>query len=163
MKTRKGSGRQRGFTLIELLIVIIIIGILAGMLMLVSSSATDKASATRISGEIRSMKAAALLYYNDEDKWPNWTDTAGNPEKYLERRPIFDNYWLGVIEDTSSGDMVAVIVAGESLDQGVKDHLTKMATDMGYYGSTGISSLPPSATRSYYAGDNYLICFIDPD
>ena len=66
MKMRKA----KGFTLVELLIVIIIIGILAGMLLLAVGSATDKAEATKIVNALRNYKSAALMYYTDHSVWP---------------------------------------------------------------------------------------------
>jgi len=75
MKKRKA----RGFTLIELLIVIIIIGILAGALLLAAGAGTDKAEATRIVSDLRTIKTAAVMYYADYGDWPaSNDDAAGN-------------------------------------------------------------------------------------
>ena len=80
LKKRKG----RGFTLVELLIVIVIIGILAGSLLLVMGSGTDKANATKIVSDMRTLKAAALMYYADNLEWPDGIDDL---EGYLDREP----------------------------------------------------------------------------
>ena len=165
MKNERGLQKHEGFTLVELLIVIIIIGILAGAMMLASFAATDKAKATRIAGEISTMKTAALFYYNDEDSWPEWTNTVGSPEKYLEQKPVFEDYWLGVIEESEdSGNRVAVFLMAASLDKAVKTHLTRMAAEMGYYKTTA-ESIPESASLDGYDGgeNDNLICFICPE
>ena len=59
---KKSKAANRAFTLVELLIVIIIIGILAGALMLYSGSATDKAQAVKIVSNLKNIKSAMLLY-----------------------------------------------------------------------------------------------------
>ena len=55
--------KNKAFTLVELLIVIIIIGILAGMMMLSTGSATDKAEAMKVVNNLRTIKSAVLMYY----------------------------------------------------------------------------------------------------
>lgn len=68
MQTARNLKKRSGFTLVELLIVIIIIGILAGAMMLIAGSGSDRAEATKIISDLRSMKAAALMFYADGNK-----------------------------------------------------------------------------------------------
>ena len=91
--------KSKGFTLVELLIVIIIIGILAGMMMLSTGGATAKAEATKILADMRNIKAAAIMYYADNGEWPNDT-TAGSLDKYLDTDMASTSYDL-----TASGDV----------------------------------------------------------
>lgn len=56
---------RKGFTLVELLIVIVIIGILAAAMLLSSGSATASAEASNIVSNLRTTKAALLMWYAD--------------------------------------------------------------------------------------------------
>ena len=73
--------KSKGFTLVELLIVIIIIGILAGMMMLSTGGATAKAEATKIVSDMRNLKAAAVMYYADNS---DWTDKIESLDNYVD-------------------------------------------------------------------------------
>ncbi len=56
------TAKQRAITLVELLIVIIIIGILAGAMLMLRASSSDKAEASRIISDLRTLKVAVSMY-----------------------------------------------------------------------------------------------------
>ena len=61
----KKNFKKSGFTLIEVLLVIVVIGILAGMMMLSSDEAKYSARAATIISDFENIKAAAAAYYLD--------------------------------------------------------------------------------------------------
>ena len=77
---KRGKG---GFTLVELLIVIMIIGILAGLVTLAVGEARDSVEATRIISDLRALKSACLVYYADVGNWPSGT-SASDQEAFRE-------------------------------------------------------------------------------
>lgn len=137
MKDRK----RKGFTLVELLIVIIIIGILAGSMMLVAGSGTDKATATKIASDLRSLKSACLMYYADKNAWPTTNfHTAITP--YMDRAVSSDFTY----ETTAtSGDYVGFTNA-TTLTTGVKSKLQDMAA------ASGLLSAADGSTTAYTNG-----------
>ncbi len=71
--------KKKGFTLIELLVVIAIIIILAAILLPYIINRVEDSRISRMTGEIRTLKTAALLYYNDLNVFPNsWDDLVVN-------------------------------------------------------------------------------------
>ena len=107
MKKRlQRRGARKGFTLVELLIVIIIIGILAGAMMLVAGASRDSAEASKIISDLRNVKAATLMWMAENptgyDK-DDWTGLQGDPSplnKYLDR-PLDKNTMRFTFEEGS--------------------------------------------------------------
>ncbi len=120
--------KNKGFTLVELLIVIIIIGILAGSLMLVAGGSTAKAKATKIISNLRTIKGAALLYFSDHDTWPS---QISDITPYLDKNPG-NSY--AIHNDNNTGLYVFFDVNTEPDAADVKSKLTNSAQEAGLVG-----------------------------
>ncbi|MEN3014561.1 MAG: prepilin-type N-terminal cleavage/methylation domain-containing protein [bacterium] len=73
------KNQKQGFTLIELLVVVAIIIILAAILLPYLINRVEDSRISRMIEEIRSLKTAVLLYYNDLSIFPNtWDDLVSN-------------------------------------------------------------------------------------
>ncbi|MDR0616084.1 MAG: prepilin-type N-terminal cleavage/methylation domain-containing protein [Synergistaceae bacterium] len=132
------KARKSGFTLVELLIVTVIIGILAGMMMLMMGSATDGAEATKLINDLRLVKSASLLYYADNDKWPekesiNGSLSAGSTlhdtvvkslERYMDK-PLADNYGGKVFYGVSDDGRIYFGLSADELSTGARAKLIK--------------------------------------
>ena len=119
--------KSKGFTLVELLIVIIIIGILAGMMMLAAGAATDKAEATKIVANMRNIKAAAIMYYSDYNTWA--TDGNASLDKYLDQA-IFVGAKADARYDIAA-DGNSVTFDASTASTGIKAKLNEIATSTG--------------------------------
>ena len=62
--------RLRGFTLIELLVVIAIIGLLSSIVLASLSTARNKAEDAQRMANVKQVKNALMLYYDDHSKYP---------------------------------------------------------------------------------------------
>ena len=142
---KKMLKKSKGFTLVELLIVIIIIGILAGMMMLSTGGATAKAEATKIVSDMRNIKAAAIMYYADNSAWISGT-TLTSLDKYLDQTIKSGDY-----EITASADRIAYKNTTKMADSKIKDNLKSLAgTGVPLYdAATGTTPYAGTATTVY--------------
>ncbi len=71
MKTRTGNKQRKGFTLIEILLVIVIIGVMAGMLVVKLSGRSQEARITRAQADISGTLSLALdMFEQDTGRYP---------------------------------------------------------------------------------------------
>ncbi len=152
MKTMQNLKKSAGFTLVELLIVIIIIGILAGAMMMMAGSGSDKAEATKIISDLRGLKAASLMYYADNNGFPSPTNDVDTVlGKYMDKK-------VGVKYFIVSGDDAAgterLLVGYGDIAEGVRTSLGDPAPANS--GLIGSAANPPAALVDPYDENEYV-------
>jgi prepilin-type N-terminal cleavage/methylation domain-containing protein len=85
------SRQNRGFTLIEMLMVMVIIAVLAGLIMGVSSLAMNKSARSRATGEIKGFETACENFKSDNGGYPRQSgitegDATGSPSPIDPRK-----------------------------------------------------------------------------
>ena len=152
---KKVLKKRTGFTLVELLIVIIIIGILAGAMLLVAGSGTDTAEATKIVSNLRSLKAATLLYYADKAgsstvPVPEFTETSNDLAQYMDRK--LENGGEYVVEEGTGDNTSSWYVGYTKLKgkTGVQKKLQESAASSGLLAGTNDDDVAYSNGDSVY-------------
>ena len=78
---------QGGFTLIELLIVVLIIGVLAGIAVPQVAGRSDEAKATACKANMKQIETALESYYLDNQKYPSTGHLDDLTDRYLKGIP----------------------------------------------------------------------------
>ena len=136
---------RAAFTLAELLVVIIIIGILAGMLLIAVGSAVDKAEATKIINTLRSYKSATLMYYGEHHVWPTTMGPSWDAslDKYVDRSLDREGYYmLEVVQVPPLNGRLFIGLVGASnsplvKSKGVQSALARQAVSAGLFSRSG--------------------------
>ncbi|MBL3539149.1 type II secretion system protein [Aminivibrio sp.] len=141
----ENAWKKKGFTLVELLIVIIIVGILTSTMLLLMNNAEDKAEATVILSDMRSMKSAMVIFKLEKGRWPERTSDDAEIQRLFGGASL-ENFSL-----MSSGDEYAFIRYDLSNNKGkspgVKKKLALMADSSGLLKEG--TSVPPATPVSY--------------
>lgn len=69
-RIREARKNQSGFTLIELLIVIVILGVLAGIVVFAVSGINDKGEQSACQSDVKTLEVAVEAYYAKNNAYP---------------------------------------------------------------------------------------------
>lgn len=121
--------RRKAFTLVEILMVMIIIGVLSGMLMVVSFGVTHKAEATKLVSNMENLRVGCIMYYSDTENWPsNLSDLEGKMDiQYSSAKWASLGYGL----TDGSSDLCCVLCDVDEIPDAVRVHLGRMSQESG--------------------------------
>jgi prepilin-type N-terminal cleavage/methylation domain-containing protein len=140
--------RNRAFTLIEILTAIIIIGILAGALMLVFPGKSDRATATSIINDLRVLKSASTQFYAANGTWPTSLEETSSMVSKNLKLECADEICYDVALDIE-GNFIGVGAELSFAGSGVRSVLAGMADNNGLFADTGLVNK--------YSGGNVVI------
>jgi prepilin-type N-terminal cleavage/methylation domain-containing protein len=103
--------RRQAFTLIELLVVIAIIGILAGLLLSLVGTATERSKKARVSGDLKKLEAAIESYKAKIGVYPPDNVRANKDVRFS---PLYYEL-LGTTNDTSG--IYRIPATGDKIDR----------------------------------------------
>lgn len=144
---------RRGMSLVELLIVIVIIAVLAGAMLLSSGSASDTAKATTIISNLRGLKTACVMLFEDsKDQMQQLAGTLDSNisilSKYMDNPEQFkeDGNLYGLIELGNQWWVSCVMLNSEP---GVKGKLAAKASSLGLFGAAQKDDMPALYTADF--------------
>ena len=114
--------KARGFTLVEMLMVMIVLGVLAGLGLLKYIDLRNTARTAALSADVRAIQIGAINYYADHEGWPPEAGPGQVPvglEKYLAGglAASFDrDYYVLDYESIMIGTEPLIGIAVESAD-----------------------------------------------
>ena len=136
--------RKGGFTLVELLIVIMIIGILAGMVLLSMGPVLDNARASNVINDLRVVLSAARLNLVDGMKYPG-PDEVTAIESLMNKKLVATDKYVTIVfggpitigegaTATTEYQYVGLQLNGAYAAKGVIDSLAKKEKEIGIVG-----------------------------
>lgn len=93
-RIRKMKGEE-GFTLVELLVVIVILGVLAGVVVFSVAAIADKGVQSACKADVRSVETALEAYRAKNNAYPganSWSTITTDPNKFLKSQPSNSQY-----------------------------------------------------------------------
>ena len=101
---------KEGFSLVELMVVIVIIGVLAGISVPIYQNNVEKAKRTEVAVTMGYLKSELDLYYAEEGYYPispGWSNVVGSDWNYVPTGGLKGKYFLSKYYDYQSEDGVA--------------------------------------------------------
>ena len=124
--------RNKAFTLIEILTAMVIIGILAGALMLIFPGKSDRATATSIINDLRVLKSASTQFYAANGTWPSSLEEISSMISKNLKLECADEICYDVALDIE-GNFVGVRAELSFAKSGVRSILADLATSNGLF------------------------------
>jgi len=98
-RIRAARANEDGFTLIELLLVIIILGVLAGIVVFAVNGINDRGNASACKSDKKNVEIASEAYYAKFSKWADSMDVLRDTG-FLREVPSSPDYSIGYDKDT---------------------------------------------------------------
>jgi general secretion pathway protein G len=102
--------QEGGFTLTELLIVIVILGVLAGIVVFSVSFVTDRGRKTACSTDKKTVETAVEAYYAAKGSWP--AAQGDLVPTYLKSWPTSTDYSIAYTFPGTNGTVTGTLTAG---------------------------------------------------